>query len=1012
MSCLEYDPERKTSEGNVAQGPVYNLYNIPECGVFYAGSVPSNSISNEQSPPEITIQDSCDLEKNLKKFYKKLTLPRIAWLDLEDAQDLNIDEFFIDLKLDESDKTIRKEDIFNPVDQLQPTRILLEGQPGSGKTSLVTRIAYDWANEKEYLDQFKLLFLLPLRELQEQSVDDALETIGKICGFRDTNKIAGIIASDEQHVLFLFDGLDELSVDDRAHILQLLYQQKYNEVTMLVTCRTGLFSLTKDEDKQLFIGISRQSTFYNKKISVMGIKDADKKMEFLEKFIFVDESVEREVADLKSTVTATELFDCPLFLILLAFIVNTEEKMVTFFTKTDLYKELFNCIIKHSCAKNQIKLDEWFDIFDSKSLPNYLREYLREFGKLSLQHIDENNLRFKSDELTDEMYKLGFLSHHKQVIRFRSNQYYEAFHLSILEFSAAYYVWMEYKFNKSEFKDKLLKFVVQLYLRTRGTSLVLGFMIGLFEEHSCDIFDGMQPFSAWFSKNFHFIAQLLKECSSLIYEKVFPHLTHFIPSHLDLRSSFVHDLLRRESTTKLIGYGSKSGRIKTIYTEDIIDIRILKQIHFSCVKAFFSSIEDLHEILALTSGQVDELDLDIILIHNSKYKTDYLEELLSTIATFKSTTCTVNLYWHERFVKDYRVLFDEAAFAKPLFQYLEIIINPRSINTILFALILLQSDQVRCLSISLNSDNNDLSDLLNAIAKSSNLRSFKFSCNSSVDLLVTTIDLSDLTNGGTKKYDYLELNDCIIVNCKQPLKNKNCIHTLSVNNGISKEILSEIEPTQLQCSISDVHELVEMTPPWPGANSIKSIVINEPNECEHINIDERVLNFLSSCKNLRKLQIVSKMCINDQILVEGLKQLGIEKFVCVVDDLNEPNLFSTLINNWATEYSGDATLQNNFKLQSIDIIFQLFLEELTEVENYVPPGMLALLKGLQRYHWKRVNFVCYDKDDLIFNLFSRQNIIDVSIFNIVHYVYGSDDEDYCDKPDAFGFTDAYAITMK
>uniref|UniRef100_T1IS02 NACHT domain-containing protein n=1 Tax=Strigamia maritima TaxID=126957 RepID=T1IS02_STRMM len=1001
MECVP--PSNEGSEiltHYVAQGgPVYNI-EVNSCGAFYAGSMDTLSAPSTL----ITNQDFFDLRDKLKVFYQDLTLPCIAWLD--EAQDLNIDEFFIDLQLDVSNTPIKKEDIFDLVNQQQSTRILMEGQPGSGKTSLATRIAYDWAHDTGYVNNFQFVFLLPLRELQSQSVEDALKTIGKICGFKDSEKMDEIIASNEQHVLFIFDGLDELSVQDRESILLLLYKQKYGDATMLVTCRTGLFKLTKDEHMQLFKGIGKQSTFYNKKISILGIKNDDKKMEFLEKFIIADESVKQNVfADLKSIVTATQLFDCPLFLILLAFIVNTEEKVVTFYSTTELYKKLFNCIVKHSCVKNRIPLDDCFDLFDPFDCnlsQNEFREVIQEFGKLSLQHILENNLQFKSDSLTENIYKFGFLSHHKQVIRFRSNQYYEAFHLSIIEFSAAYYVWMEYKFNKSEFKDKLLKPVMQHYVRKRGTSLVLNFIIGLFEEHSCDIFDAIQPLSSCFSSNFHYTAQLIKEVSSPdVYERVFPSLIDFIPPYLDLRVRFRLEVLNVESFEKLMEYGVNCGKITSVYIKNLIEQPSLLKLDFQRIKTRLDKAEDLEYILTNLSSGVNELYVDISEVtKTSKLSTADIKQFVSTIATFKSKKCALKLYCYDGSYMnpELRIHLNDNIFETPIYLFSLKIETNLDIELVVP---LLRKNQISVLKIYLQSNKLDLSDLFNVIANCTNLHEFMLISRGAV------IDLSDLTNGGTKKYEYLELKNCI-VNCKPPMIDRDCVQTLSID-GISSETLREIEPINLRCRTSDVNTLLEMNPTWPGVKSIKYINIHE---LQTRDIDAKcVLNFLSICKNLQTLEISSTVFNDAQILVEGLLQLEIQKFVYVIEDFKNRNLFKTLNNNSPTKISQ--------KLQSIDIIYKWESMEphsSTQSRNCISSEIVELMKGLRKQRWKRVNFICYARDCFL-SLLNDTNIIDVSVFNVVHYLYGSDNNDpdyhkhFC-KRNAFSSENAFAITKK
>ena len=46
----------------------------------------------------------------------------------------------------------------------RPYRVLIEGNPGYGKTTLTLKMASDWAARKEYINKFHLVFLIPLRD--------------------------------------------------------------------------------------------------------------------------------------------------------------------------------------------------------------------------------------------------------------------------------------------------------------------------------------------------------------------------------------------------------------------------------------------------------------------------------------------------------------------------------------------------------------------------------------------------------------------------------------------------------------------------------------------------------------------------------------------------------------------------------------------------------------------------------------------------------------------------------
>ncbi len=89
--------------------------------------------------------------------------------------------------------------------------LLLEGRPGSGKTTLVRKVSKDWAEGKPFLKGAELVFLVSLRLLSKKA-DTKLEDILEVCNSEIKNReevSKGIEKAEGKGVCFIFDGLDE-----------------------------------------------------------------------------------------------------------------------------------------------------------------------------------------------------------------------------------------------------------------------------------------------------------------------------------------------------------------------------------------------------------------------------------------------------------------------------------------------------------------------------------------------------------------------------------------------------------------------------------------------------------------------------------------------------------------------------------------------------------------------------------------------------------------------------------
>uniref|UniRef100_T1II67 NACHT domain-containing protein n=1 Tax=Strigamia maritima TaxID=126957 RepID=T1II67_STRMM len=870
----------------------------------------------------------CDIfRKKLQNFYKKLTLPKVAWL--ERGQDLSLVEHFIQLKLNESENTVTVEEIFNPIEDEKAHRIQIDGQPGFGKTTLATKLAYDWANSEEYIN-FKFVLLVPLRELQNRSIDDAIDEIGKRCTCNDAVQI---IYNHKKSTLLILDGLDEISQQEREEIVKILYRQMYEDATVIVFCRTGLFNLSMIERRKLFGVSNMRDDFQCKQISTLGVANDEKKQDFLEK-ILPKSTVNRIMERLSSQ---WKLFNSPLLLMLLAVIIQEGENIEDFTTNTEFYKKLFNCIFKHSFVKRGRDIDSDFDLFALNSSANPIQESMRQFGKLSAQKIFNNDLTFDCNNFTREIYELGFLISHEELTFVNAKTHFEALHLTIIEFAAAFAFWVDLKLNISTvLLQEDLKLVVNHFFKTEGTSKLLPFLAGLMEDELDQLLFQIESFSGWFGLSINRTLNLVAECLSDNVSSS-KNLRSFIPSLVDC-SKLSGDKLKLK---ELLVYGSKCGKIEKIVIRDREDIWMVT-----------------NEITTLFQLNVSYLTVlgNSQLFSNPIPFNGSLNEVLHFATSTNCTSCILlELSNFSQLTEFCELMRREKTLSRIKLHYLQIkIINLLNLDIVKRNTIIdvLKYNQVQYLDLHLYSETNklcDISGFLLAAARSKYLTCVKF-CNVSIDFF-------ELTNGGKKKFTEINLKHCTLT-CKQPLLFKNCCHHLLIDDDKYSEDIKgifEVEPSTLSCrDESFIDDLRVNSPTWTGFNTVTTA-------CFRL---EKHLSSAVAWTNLQTLYLDGFCFTNLSELAKSILTLPIVN-LGFYDYLNYSKLFKYMNDMWANNKSH---------------LKRLLLKRHNVYEN--APGfdlitdyIRELVEGLARSQWDEIYFF---ESDINFH-----NCVDIPLFSTV-----------------------------
>nr|XP_054761465.1 protein NLRC5-like [Lytechinus pictus] len=207
--------------------------------------VPNHSSSQESMTEEQVSQCAEDL----KSFYLE-RMCKIKPNPLDFKLIVEFKQLYTNLVLLRHDKGLTREkthvdykDLFTTkVDGVLPNRLLVEGEGGVGKTTLCSKIAWDWAEGYEEYNQFNWVVVVPLRNvIKGQTIGDCMKNYLNENNIVSPKQIENYMICQPSKVLIVLDGLDEydgdLSTDDGSDISQVLRLDKFQKCTVLVTTR-------------------------------------------------------------------------------------------------------------------------------------------------------------------------------------------------------------------------------------------------------------------------------------------------------------------------------------------------------------------------------------------------------------------------------------------------------------------------------------------------------------------------------------------------------------------------------------------------------------------------------------------------------------------------------------------------------------------------------------------------------------------------------------------------------
>ena len=373
--------------------------------------------------------------EGIRQVYQKcegVILP-VPWCDEFNFQ---IDDIFTRLRIAAKEKTrgnvTTKEltnmtSVFTPHEYCkQPLIVLIEGEPGMGKTTYCQKLAFDWASKEcvewdESFPRIDVLLLLRCRGI-ESTIWDAIEEqiLPKELKPEESEMFFQFLKENSSKVLLLLDGLDEVDPEKLEMFLNLVQRKLLPGCYIVLTSRHEVGSKVRRYADTL--------------LEIVGFTTTDAECYIRKYFQHAEHLAEALISKVKFDRDLTELTQNPLNTLLLCVIFeDLEGNLPT--NRTQLYLEIVLFILRRYESKNGLS-----------SRGDLLLAYKKELmilGETALDSLCKQELYFddhKGDIKESLLIKFGFLSVQSGGRKRAPCDRYGFFHKSFQEFFSGYFL--------------------------------------------------------------------------------------------------------------------------------------------------------------------------------------------------------------------------------------------------------------------------------------------------------------------------------------------------------------------------------------------------------------------------------------------------------------------------------------------------------------------------------------------------------------------------------------------
>ena len=330
-------------------------------------------------------------------------------------------------------------EIFKTLEKGKDVMTLVEGSPGIGKTTFCLKLAYDSTHGKIPTEcsfpKFEVVLLLKCRDIDGNIMDTIREQLlPRDIEEKIVEKLLHFLKDihNQERILIILDGLDELPEKSRHHVDELLHRRIFPFCYVLATSR---------QERGIEV---RKNFVFDIHLEIKGYTESDAIVYVRRHFKTIGQSPkgERLIEEMQQNTFLNALRNNPLNLLLLCVVYEDYEgKLPT--SRTELYQVIVQCLLRRYCAKrnqpaprNDIALERKFE-----------KEILA-LGELAWLCLLSDRYGFRESELDEfeSRYpglvarELGLLYKEESLKRLKPEHEYCFLHKTFQEYVAAAYI--------------------------------------------------------------------------------------------------------------------------------------------------------------------------------------------------------------------------------------------------------------------------------------------------------------------------------------------------------------------------------------------------------------------------------------------------------------------------------------------------------------------------------------------------------------------------------------------